>query len=84
LYKYADEVNEIVEGAQKENKIENNINKVARTWDDQIFSFNEYKDTYVLGSMEEIIEYVETQSMELMGMMAQKEVEEFKENVTKW
>jgi len=34
--------------------------------------------------MEEIIEYVETQSMELMGMMAQKEVEEFKENVTKW
>jgi dynein heavy chain len=84
LYKYADEVNEIVEGAQKENKIELNIGKIARTWDDQNFEFKVYKDTYVLGSMEMIIEFVETQSMELMGMMAQKEVEEFKENVTKW
>jgi dynein heavy chain len=84
LYKYADEVNEIVEGAQKESKIENNIGKISRTWDDQIFEFKEFKDTFVLGSMDEIIEFVETQSMELMGMMAQKEVEEFKENVTKW
>ena len=84
LYKYADEVNEIVEGAQKENKIENNINKIARTWDDQNFEFKEYKDTFILGSMDEIVEFVETQSMELMGMQAQKEVEEFKENVTKW
>jgi dynein heavy chain len=84
LYKYADEVNEIVEGAQKENKIELNIGKIAHTWDDQNFEFKTYKDTYVLGSMEMIIEFVETQSMELMGMMAQKEVEEFKDNVTKW
>jgi len=84
LYKYADEVNEIVEGAQKESKIENNIGKISRTWDDQNFEFKDFKDTYILGSMEEIVEFVETQSMELMGMMAQKEVEEFKENVTKW
>jgi hypothetical protein len=60
LYKYADEVNEIVEGAQKESKIENNIGKIARTWDDQAFVFCEFKDTYILGSMEEIVENVET------------------------
>ena len=61
LFKYADEVNEIVEGAQKENKIEGNIGKISRTWDDQNFEFLEYKDTFLLGSMETIVEAVETQ-----------------------
>jgi len=61
LFKYAVEVNEIVEGAQKENKIEGNIGKISRTWDDQNFEFLEYKDTFLLGSMETIVEAVETQ-----------------------
>jgi dynein heavy chain len=34
--------------------------------------------------MDEIIENVETQSMELMGMMSSKDVEEFKEKVMYW
>lgn len=38
----------------------------------------------MLGSMETIVEFVETQQMAIMTMMAQKEVEEFKEQGTKW
>lgn len=84
LYKYAEEVTEIVEGAQKESKIESKVNVISRTWDDLSFTFVEKGDTYELGALDTIIELVETQSMDLMTMLAQKEVEEFKENVDKW
>jgi dynein heavy chain, axonemal len=83
LYK-SDEVTEIVEGAQKEAKIEIKVGNISRTWDDQEFTFVDFEEYYELGPLDNIIELVETQSMELMGMMAQKEVEEFKENVSKW
>jgi len=84
LYKYSEEVTEIVDGAQKESKIEGKVNNIAKTWDDQFFTFEEKGDTHVLGELGTIIEFVETQSLELMTMMASKEVEEFKENVSKW
>ncbi len=84
LYKYADEVSEIVDGAAKESKIENKVAIISKTWDDLSFTFIEKGDTYELGALDIIIEYVETQSMELMTMLAQKEVEEFKDNVSKW
>jgi dynein heavy chain, axonemal len=84
LYKYAEEVTEIVDGAQKESKIEGKVSVISRTWDDLAFTFVEKGDTYELGALDVIIEFVETQSMDLMTMLAQKEVEEFKENVSKW
>lgn len=84
LYKYAEEVTEIVEGAQKESKIESKVGVISKTWDDLKFTFVEKGDTYELGTLDTIIELVETQSMDLMTMLAQKEVEEFKENVSKW
>ena len=84
LYKYSDEVTEIVEGAQKESKIEGKVNVIAKTWDDLPFTFQEKGDTWELGALDQIIENVEGQSLELMTMLAQKEVEEFKENVSKW
>ena len=34
--------------------------------------------------MDEIVEFVETHSMELMSMMSSKDVEEFREKVTLW
>lgn len=84
LYKYADEVTEIVDGAAKESKIETKVSVITRTWDDLKFTFVETKDTWELGALDVVIELVETQSMELMTMLAQKEVEEFKDNVLKW
>ncbi|MEY3114598.1 MAG: hypothetical protein RL423_793 [Bacteroidota bacterium] len=60
LYKYADEVSEIVDGAAKESKIESKVGVIARTWDDLKFTFIEQKDTWELGPLDLIIESVET------------------------
>ena len=78
LYKFAEEVNELVDGAQKESKIETNIVKIEKVWEEQKFDFKEYKDTQILGALDEIVEFVETNSLELMGMLSSKDVEEFK------
>jgi len=84
LYKFAEEVNELVDGAQKESKIESKLVTINRIWDEQKFDFKEYKDTNILGALDEIVENVETHTMELMGMMSSKDVEEFKEKVLYW
>jgi dynein heavy chain len=84
LYKYSEEVTELVDGAQKESKIENNLVKIEKIWEDQKFEFKEYKDTSILGALDETVEFVETNSMELMGMLSSKDVEEFKEKVLRW
>jgi dynein heavy chain len=34
LYKYSEEVTELVDGAQKESKIENNLMKIEKIWED--------------------------------------------------
>ena len=70
LYKYAEEVTEIVDGAAKESKIETKVGVISRTWDDLKFTFVEKGDTYELGALDVIIELVETQSMYLMTMLA--------------
>lgn len=84
LYKYSEEVTELVDGAQKESKIESNLAKIEKIWEDQKFEFKEYKDTQILGALDETVEFVETNSLELMGMLTQKDVEEFKEKVLHW
>lgn len=56
LYKFADEVTEIVDGAQKESKIETKVNVISRTWDDCNFTFVEKDDCYELGALDLIIE----------------------------
>ncbi len=84
LYKYSEEVTELVDSAQKESKIESNLVKIERIWEEQKFEFKDYKDTQILGQLDEIVEFVETHSMELMGMLSSKDVEEFKEKVLHW
>jgi len=87
LYRFSDDVNELVEGAQKEAGIEKKLNNIINTWGDQCtLSFNEYKDTKILdlGGLEEIVENVDLQSMDLMTMNASKDSEEFKDQLIKW
>lgn len=87
LYRYAEDVNELVEGAQKEASIEKKLNLIVKTWDDAtVLTFKEYKDTKVLdtGALEEIVENVDLQSMDLMTMNASKDSEEFKPQLLKW
>lgn len=86
LFKYAEEVNEIVDGAAKEAKIETKLNVIAKVWEESAFEFKEYKEVPILGgqAMDDIMENVDLHSMELMGMMSSKDVEEFKEKVLYW
>lgn len=84
LYKYSDEVNELVDSANKEARIETNLGKIAKIWEEQILNFTEYKGCYVIGALDETIEFVDDHSMQLMGMMSQKDVKEFEETVVEW
>jgi dynein heavy chain len=84
LHKYSEEVTELVDGAQKESKIENKLNTIQACWDDQVFDFKEYKDVPVLGALDETVEFGEQHAMELMAMLSSKDVEEFKDRVLHW
>lgn len=87
LYKFSDDVNELVEGAQKEASIEKKLNNIIKTWDDStVLHFKEYKETKILdiAMLEDIVENVDLQSMDLMTMNASKDSEEFKPQLLKW
>jgi dynein heavy chain len=84
LYRYAEEVTELVDGAQKEAKIETKLNNIQVTWEEQKFEFKEYKEVPILGDLGDIIEFVEQHQMEIMGMMSSKDVEEFKDRAVHW
>jgi dynein heavy chain len=84
LFKFAEEVNEIVDGAAKEAKIEIKLNNIQKVWEESSFEFKEYKEVPILNALDEIMESVDLHSMELMGMMSSKDVEEFKEKVMYW
>jgi len=84
LHKYAEEVTELVDGAQKEAKIETKLNNIQGIWEQQVFEFKDYKEVPILNALDEIVETVDLHSMELMGMQSSKDVEEFKEKVTVW
>ena len=87
LFKFSDEVNELVEGAMKEANIEKKLNVIIKTWEDStVLYFKEFKDTKILdvAMLEEIVENVDLQSMDLMTMNASKDSEEFKPQLLKW
>jgi dynein heavy chain len=88
LYKYSEEVTELVDGARKEADIEKKLNVISSCWESQLFEFKDYKfldnEVPILGALDDIVEFVEQHSMELMGMMSSKDVEEFKERVMHW
>ena len=84
LYKYSEEVTELVESAQKEAKIEGNLVKIEKIWEDQNFEFKDYKDTCILGGLDEIVEFVDTHALDIAGMLSSKDNEEFKDKLVHW
>lgn len=75
---------ELVDGAQKEDKIEVKLNQIASVWEVLKFDFKEYNEVPILGEIGEIVEFLEQDQMVLMGMMSSKDVEEFRERVMHW
>ena len=85
LYKYENNVNEIVDVAQKEAKIEKKLKKIEADWNKQIFEFGEYKETKIFLPLDNMMELLDQNSMDLMGMKSQgKYVEFFINTVESW
>jgi dynein heavy chain, axonemal len=84
LQKYEVDVEELVEGAQKEDKIEHKLKDIIKAWDKMKFDFEVHKDVPILAETTEIVELVEQHGMDIQGMLASKDVAEFKETVEKW
>lgn len=81
LFKYAEDVTELVESAAKEEKIEKNINKIQKAWEGYEFNFKEYNEVPLLDDVADVVEAVEQDSMTLASMLSQKDVEEFRDRV---
>lgn len=78
------DVEELVEGAQKEDKIEHKLKDIIKAWDKMKFEFEVHKDVPILAETTEIVELVEQHGLDIQGMLASKDVAEFKETVEKW
>jgi dynein heavy chain len=83
LHKHIDFVSDLVDSAGKENKIELSIKKISKNWEQQEFTMKYKGDVPLLSITEvgEIQEIVDQDQMTLMGMLSQKDVEEFREKV---
>lgn len=85
LYKYEAIVNEIVDVAQKEAKIEKKLKTIEQAWSKQVFEFTEYKETKIFASLDNMMEQLDQHSLDLMGMKSQgKYVEFFYDRVEDW
>jgi len=84
LHKYEADVEELVESAQKEDKIENKLKDIIKAWDKMKFEFEMHKDTPILTETTDIVELVEQHGMDIQTMLSSKDVAEFRDTVEKW
>lgn len=90
LHKFETQVNEIVEVAQKEAKIEKRLKNIEQQWLKQIFEFedceiDEENVTKVFLPLDDMMEMLDEHTMHLMGMKSQgKYVEYFLNQVEDW
>ena len=86
LHKFEDEVGEIVDRAQKEEKMENALQKLDETWSKVEFDLIQHKDTeiYTVKMTEEDFEVLEDNQVLVQGMMANRYMNTFKEPILSW
>jgi len=87
LYEYETAVNEVVDKAQKEAKIEKKLKQIDSNWIKQEFEFYDEREyeTKLFLPLDMMMEMLDTNQMDLMGMMSQgKYVEFFKHTVEDW
>lgn len=80
-------VEELVEIAKKEQKIENKLKEIEHVWDNMELEFCPHKDTgiFVPKPSEEVVEAIESHQMELQGIFSMgKFMEYFKHPVVHW
>ena len=86
LHKFVDDVGEVVDRAQKEDKMEQSLGKLKVTWASIEFQFDQHRDTpvYLFRMAEEDFETLEDNQLVVQGMMASKYLATFEEEVTGW
>ncbi|CCD13201.1 unnamed protein product, partial [Trypanosoma congolense IL3000] len=86
LHKFSDEVANIVEKAEKELRIETNLNKLIGIWEKMIFTYSrdEQLDVYLLGAVDEVVEQLENDNNALSSMLSDRFVEHFYDKVILW
>lgn len=81
MHKHVDYVTDLVDSAGKEHKIEIKIKQISKAWEDYTFTMKPKNDVPLLVEVGEIREILDADQMTLMGMLSQKDVEEFREKV---
>ncbi|RNF12557.1 dynein heavy chain 9, axonemal isoform 2 [Trypanosoma rangeli] len=86
LHKFSEEVANIVEKADKELRIETNLNKIIDIWDKMVFTYtlDEDLNTYLLGSVDDVVEQLENDNNALSSMLSDRFVEYFYDKVIHW
>lgn len=86
LHKFSEEVANIVEKADKELRIETNLNKIIGIWEKMTFSYNYDEDlgTHLLGCVDEVVEQLENDSNAFSSMLSDRFVEYFYDKVIYW
>ena len=86
LHNFEDDVGEIVNCAQKEEKMEQSLKKIASTWVNLEFIFTQHKDTDVqlVKLSEEDFECLEDHQLQVQNMMGSRYKETFKTEVETW
>eukprot|EP00899_Mesostigma_viride_P003607 jgi/Mesvir1/13247/Mv18980-RA.1 len=86
LHLFEDEVGEIVDRAQKEEKMEQSLAKLQATWSKVEFVFTPFKgaDLSLVKLSEEDFEQLEDNQVMVQGMMASRYVATFQDEVTGW
>ncbi|CAN0055637.1 unnamed protein product [Heterosigma akashiwo] len=87
LHEHVDDVADVVETAQKEQKIETKLGVIERAWADLVLDYVPHKDTemFVVKPSEDVVENLEAHQMELQTMIGQgKFVDYFRDKVMHW
>ena len=87
LHKFSNDVDEITDQAQKEEKMENNLKALNQTWGGVEFLQNPFKegsDVNVVSIGEEDFEQLETDQLTVQGMLGSRFLATFEEEVVNW
>ena len=87
LHKHKEAIEEIVETAMKELKIEKKLKEIEEVWSTMEIDYAPHKDTemFIPKPSEEVVESIESHQMELQGIFGMgKFMEYFKERVIHW
>ncbi|OMJ82808.1 hypothetical protein SteCoe_16405 [Stentor coeruleus] len=86
LYKFSEPVEDIVDQARNEAKMEKTLKKIKETWDVITFDKTQHKNTdiYLLRVSEENFELLEEAQVQVQNMFASRYLQHFEKEVVDW